>query len=363
MNFKIRNTLCLFQLTLAFSSFAKFSQICESGFLAYEKHLYPVLKESCTKCHNGSRKVPPFVTDDISKSYLHVLRYMEFSKIEDSLLAVQAINGHCGIEKCENNFEVLEAAKLWWENGEKQCVRKGKFFSTQVMVPQNLPTLAEGWTTLQFPLSDLGPDFKNSTLSLEVQDFIPTSSETRGAWRFRAPRVHQSKGRVHVSDMKVLLNSNWDMSENAFIHIDQSFHSQKVSADSIQTPLLSNQTMILVKDSNPNPKLQISFEKIEALLPQECPQVDKFEALVLPILKAQNCLECHNANSENKNARTLNLDQSTSELCKNVYDYVDKRFIGESSLISIPARGLYGHPKADAAMTRDLLNNVEAWIK
>jgi hypothetical protein len=321
---------------------------CDEGFQAFQATVFAKIRKDCAKCHDGSVKIaPPFATPDAFTSYQMVSSYMNFTTLEESLLVVRAGNGHCGLDNCRppSNQEMLEMANGWWDGGEAKCERNGRYFSEEVMLPNNLPTPEQGFMTLSFDLGKIKPELTGYTMQVDAQDYLPKTEVTRGAYRFRSPRVIGGTGSVEVKDLKVLLNGKYDVIYNQYTGIQRVIPFFDVGGMP-RTPVLSGESIIMLKDSLPVTKVSISFVDINpSSSAPVCLNQDMFEKTLKPVMQTSNCASCHNSAATTVGEKILDLKASTESVCKVSSALVDPSFWQISPLYSIPNKGLFGHPQ------------------
>jgi len=291
---------------------------------------------------------------------------MNFSKIEESLLVIRAGNGHCKEESCEfeSGLDMAEKARTWWESGEKICLRNGKYFTAEIPLPKELPKSENEFTSLTFNLKDLEKDLDGVRFQIEVQDFIPTSPDTKGAYRVRFPRFINGSGALLVKDIKVLLNGKYDQVANAFTDISKSVPFVPIDVAGVETatPLLSAQAIIILKDGLANPKLSISFVEIQKVEQADCFGRNRFKKYMLPIFNRVRCDTCHNSEGQAIGTRMLNIDDSESDLCKSTSALVNAQYPMTSPLVSFPVKGTSNHKQLSESEQQELIDAVRFWL-
>lgn len=343
---------------------------CDTGFRAFEQTVFAKVRKDCAKCHDGQRpNAPAFAIGDMAKSYELVANYMNFTKTDESLLVIRAGNGHCGTDKCEEESgrEMAELAERWWSEGEKTCERNGKFFTAEQDIPADLPGPKDGFRTLRFPLRTINPRFQDVYLQIDAQEYLPASKETRGAYRFKSPRLVGGKNPLHVQDLKILLNGKHDLIYNAYTTIDQTYSFSQIEDNDPKlrsvTGVLSGQGLIIMKDSLPNPKLSVSFVAIEEKAQGDaCKNPEKFAQNVTPLFARMQCATCHNGKNASIGERVFNVNLDNAALCTLATQLVDPRYPMVSPLLTLPARGFMGHPKLEDGNRIDYVGTVKAWL-
>lgn len=357
-------------LLISFFTSAAMATTCDSGYKAYAETLYPKImqKDRCVECHNGSNpKAPPFAVGEAENSYELVLRYMNFAKIDESLLTYRAGNGHCAKANCdfEVGIEFSEVAKSWWDKGESTCNRNGKHFSAEVAVPKVLPPAKAGFKTIYFDLSPISTEFKDMKLALEIQEYVKPSENVRGAYRFKSPRIVNGDGIIYVKDMKVLLNGMYDSVYNAYTIVDKTTTFAPVELGLIRsaTPAISSSPLIIVKDGLTNPKLQVSFMEISKGNKMTCNNDLMFTNVVMPAFNSLNCTECHNSSLDEYGSQVFDLTKNVDQVCLTATALTEKSFPAASALLALPTKGLFGHPQLGGQERTDYTKVIKDWLK
>lgn len=341
---------------------------CDEGFESFKATVYPKIRQDCIKCHNGQKPdAPAFAGSDPFKSYDQLSSYMNFTKIEESQLVIRAGNGHCGLETCEENSgaEMLELAKKWVDGGEIKCDRNGKFFTPEQSLPSALPTAAEGFKTLKFPLDSISAELKGMTFYIDIQNYLNSTESAKGAFRLRAPRIVGGKNSIFIKDVKVLINGRFDPIYNEYSGINRviPFFPVKMEGATSATPILSGQTMIVLKDDIQNPKISISFVAIETKTDvPTCESVDRFKSLVMPLIGTYNCQSCHQANGDSLGKQIFNAKLSADKLCQVSSALLDPSYVMISPLVTVPLKGLVKHPQLTEAQSYEYVNAVRNWL-
>jgi hypothetical protein len=355
-------------LNLIFSASLGHAASCDAGLKAYSETVFPKVRNTCVKCHDGSRAdAPPFAVDDPEKSYETVLNYMNFGKIEDSLFTYRAGNGHCANENCdvEVGVDMLERAKTWWDQGENSCLRNGKFFSAETKIPKALPPEAGGFKTIFFDLSPISEELKDTKLALDIQEYIKPREKVRGAYRIKSPRFIGGTGSIYLKNLKILLNGKYDSIYNIYTVVDKttSFVPVEIGMFRSATPVISSSPLIILKDGLENPKLQVSFMEIQKGAEMACNKDAIFVNDVLPALNALNCVECHNSSLDLFGSQVFDLTHPTEQICLSATGLIEKSFPSASALISYPTKGLFGHPQLDAKQRTQFAKLIKDWVQ
>ncbi|OQW52127.1 MAG: hypothetical protein A4S09_08945 [Proteobacteria bacterium SG_bin7] len=350
---------------------------CNSGYKAYTETLYPKImqKNRCVECHNGSNpKAPPFAVPEIESSYELALRYMNFAKIDESLLTYRAGNGHCAKANCDFDvgIEFNEISQMWWDKGENACNRNGKYFSAEVVIPTPLPPANAGFKTILFDLSPISNEFKDMKLALEIQEYVKTSENVRGAYRVKYPRIVNGEGNIYIKDMKVLLNGMYDSIYNTYTIVDKT--TTFVPVELVRrrhnefglirsaTPVISGSPLIIVKDGLANSKLQISFMEISRGNKMVCNKNAMFTNIIMPALKSLSCSECHNSSLDDLGSQVFDLTKNIDQACLTATALTEKSFPSASALLSIPTKGLFGHPQLSDQERTNYTKIIKEWL-
>ena len=318
-------------------------------------------------CHSGKRPdTPVFASGDPQKSYEFLSRYVRFNKIEESILVVRAGNGHCGLAICKDSSDMMAQVEKWWKDGENSCQRNGKFFSEELPVPPTLPSAESGFGTLSFDLAPNGPQFKGVKLLIDAQDYVKASDKSKGAYRFKSPRLVGGTSPIYLSDVKILLNGNYDFGYNPYQAIERTVYFQPDSTSTMGSisPVLSGQTSIVVKDGVPNPKLQISFSALEVTTGSAaCYRGDVFKSEVMGAISTLNCATCHQSMANATGARAFDCSAGVEDLCKTATGLVDMKFKRASPLLVFPVKGLEGHPGLKPDELETYSTAITKWLE
>ena len=343
---------------------------CDTGFAAFEKTVFTKVRRDCVSCHDGRRSdAPAFAVADSFRSYDMLSSYMNFSKIEDSLLVIRAGNSHCGDENCDatSGKEMLEMTKQWWGSGEKSCERNGKVFTAALPLPE-LPAPPEkgvsetGFVTMRFDLATILAELKGVSFQIDIQDYMAQMGSVKGAYRVRAPRLVGGKGVVYLKDVKVLLNGKYDPVYNAYTQLEREVEFVSYSDAQTATPVLSSQAMIILKDGLAQPKLSISFVGLEVRRNTASCATAKFSQMVVPQLQKQQCAQCHQPAGKTIGEQIFDVTKKDEQVCKSAVQLTDSRFPRISALIEYPVQGLFGHPQVAETERADFSNAIKAWI-
>jgi hypothetical protein len=355
-----KKTIFLSFFLVGFSAFA-----CDEGFESFKNSVYLQVRRDCVRCHDGSKPTaPPFATSDPANSYNLLLNYMNFSKPKESLLVFRAGNNHCATSNCdeEAGAEMAENAQKWWESGENKCFRNGKYFTEEIEIPANLPSLKEGFMTLSFDLGLANDELKGTVFQIDIQNFSDATETSAGAYRFHSPRFTGGKGSLYFKDIKILLNGRYDSIYNAF-----SIENKKVNfynANGVMaTPVVSGLSMIISKDELQPAKLSVSFMEIQPAANDSCRNAAVFTNEVFPLLTKMNCATCHNQNGSSLGTQVFNLNRPLNQLCEVSSELANLNFPMSSALISVPTRGLYNHPQLTGESGTEYAKIIKNWLE
>ena len=342
---------------------------CDSGFAAFQTTVYAKVRRDCALCHDGTNRklgAPPFATTDPTSSYNQLLSYMNFSNIPESLLVIRAGNGHCGKVNCQapSGQEMATLAGQWWDNGEKACERNGHYFSSEIDVPADLPNVDVGFATLSFDLSAIKPELNGMSLEIEAQNFINKSADTKGMYRFRSPRLVGGKNSVYLKDIKILLNGTYDVINNAYTTIDRISPFFNLGTSGLSaTPVLSGETLLILKDGLANPKVSVSFVDIGAKSDAAaCANMSGFASRVQPLLATYNCASCHQSKGVSIGERLFDCTAPAAGQCQVASALIDPQYFMVSPLITFPSQGLYNHPVLTDTQRYDYVKALKTWL-
>jgi hypothetical protein len=129
------------------------------------------------------------------------------------------------------------------------------------------------------------------------------------------------------------------------------------------TPLLSSESVIVLKDGMPSPKVGVSFVDIALTSDAPvCQNLSGFSAKMKPALTATNCATCHNSKGTAIGERLLDMNSSNDALCKQASAMVDPDFLLISPLVSIPSKGVFGHPQLSDGDRTTLVQALRDWL-
>lgn len=285
----------LLPLILFYSTAFSLDVDCEAGHNAFRTTVFEKITRDCKGCHKGSHpQAPAFASEDSSKSYPSLLRYVDFHHIERSVLTIRAGNDHCKLPNCNaaSGREMATLIQQWWDQGEKDCKRNGKFFTQEIPIPTSLPADPAKFSLLRWDLSTVSTELKGTFLQVEAQQFIRATELNPGAYRFRRPRFIGGTRPLKVKDLKILINGKFDLLSNAYTSIDQTVSPQNTVHENIY-PVLSSHTLLVLQDLAEGDRVSASFEILSPSEPTECKAVEDFKERVYSTWKNENCFQCH----------------------------------------------------------------------
>lgn len=343
------------------------AQACPEGYDSFQASVFPKVRKDCARCHDGQNaQAPAFATADAKASYESLLNYMNFSEIKHSLFVIRAGNGHCALKNCDeksgSEMEVL--ATKWWNQGENLCFRNGKYFTQEVAIPKQLPTVEEGYVTMAFPLDQANPELSGMSIVFNIQNFQDESDDTKGAYRINSPRLVNGHGSILLRDIKVLLNGKYDEIYNEFTAVSQisSFIPLKQLAVQSATPVLSGQNLILLKDGLENPMLSVSFMEIQRGSGAVCVHPEKFQSIVLPQFNQLNCVSCHSGKANQIGMQVFNLQSSESQICQTATELASAKYMMTSTLVTYPTAGHSNHVAIPDEMKEKYSDAIKSWL-
>lgn len=363
-------SLSVIALIIGFAAISN-AETCLSGRDAFAKSVYLKVRKNCVFCHDGRRPdTPMFASPDLQVSYDRLLNYMNFSKIEDSLLVIRAGNGHCKDENCEEEHgqEMKKLAEDWWAGGENLCYRNGRFFSAEVAIPANLPNDKQGFKTLSFDLGSINNQLKEIYLQIDIQDHIqPAENLAYKAYRFKSPRiVSKNSASLKIKNLKVLLNGKYDPVYNAYASIDAEVKLWPVVNNEFKwaSTVLSGVHLTLMKDSLTDAKLSVSFDMIEKTNASNkgCANIGAYKTYFKPMVQQLKCSECHNSQAKEYGTALLNFDGAEDNQCAVASTLVEGRAFTAMPLLKIPVQNYGKHPQLDEQSRAAYVQAMKSWL-
>ncbi len=332
---------------------------CGNGIQAFSETVHPLVTANCAGCHDrreGTQNGPRFAVQDLRESYAMISRYVNFDDVESSLFFSKGGNQHCssyGIN-CGVDFALVkEKLSLWWTGGENLCVRRGKYQTPSFSVPIDMPGKDEGFKALRWDLSPIRDDLQGAFFEMQAQIFAAPSEATKGAYRFRAPRLLIAGGNYAVGNVRVSVNGKQDPLANGYASLNKVVRGQALPDDAGKPsthPTLSSKSLIVVMDKAEGDQLGVSFEVLDPAMPRQCKDQAKFVGEVLPVLEARNCYTCHGGGPDRLPGRSpakerFGMDAPAAELCSRFLERVDFDTVMNSVVIDYSFRGMNDHPR------------------
>lgn len=336
-------------------------ELCEKGLDSFKKSVHPLVRAKCIACHDenptGPKKAPAHSVEDPAISFQRIIRYVNFNNIRESKFYLKGGNQHCagyGVD-CGVTFDHIEKALTdWWEGGQKDCPKDGKYFTTPIMIPTTLPARNQGFTPLRWDLGQVDPSFKGVIFELEAQKFANAGESAKGAYRFRKPRIATSEQAIEIKDVKILINGNYEATSNAFTTINNTVSPQPIPTRQnalLPHPVLSASNLIAIEERPGIDTLTIAFGELKFAGPKACKNVELFKKNVMPVLTVRKCTECHGGGLEQKPGikpdavERLKFGATETEICQQALQRVDWSIYANSPFIKYPLKRANGHPQ------------------
>ncbi len=300
---------------------ARIKSQCAEGKAAFETYFYqPILRARCVECHgdNPTYHGPPHSVANVDQAYAMVFSLMNFDVIPISPFVKKGGNNHCDdiySYPCDTSAaDLTEAAKLWWENGQKLCPDEFVYQTAPVVIPANLPQGPNDFMDLKVPLDSIGSSLKGAWFEIRVQHY-------NDALRFVSPRLHAANRALEIQGIRITYEGLGNPQTNAFEGVVQG-----VRANDPAPPVLSTAAAIFpISAIAADPIGKSLAFQFRILKPTEselqCAALDTFKAKVLPTLKANACLTCHDPAAAAlpapfiSGASKLNLTGSEAQVC------------------------------------------------
>lgn len=324
--------------------------LCHHGVEAFSKTVHPHVRGDCLPCHDiGGMSGKPHSVEDVEKSYRYMLGYVNWSALDDSFLIKKGGNSHCKNYpqgKCVSTQEDMRRIiRAWWDAGQKDCPNMGTF----VTRPEKIP---KGGGKMLFDLGHLVGGL-NARLTVEIY-------QEPNAYAIMRPRLKTDKP-VNIVSFQPLLNGKLQSASNGWTKI-----AAAISAHDPEGVLLSAEIVRIPMELEQD-ELSISIGKLEMRVDFSCSYPDKVRTHVLPVLSDRSCYRCHGGGPNNELgeivAKTA-LDMTASEeaLCLRLLERGSGRNKTDSPLISLPLRGLLGHPRV-IPLSSEILPMWVEWIR
>lgn len=332
---------------------------CTDGIHAFSESVHPLVTNNCSGCHDrreGTQNGPRFAVQDLAESYAMVSRYVNFDDLDSSIFVTKGGNQHCssyGINCGVDFAQIKEKLNAWWTGGENLCLRRGKYQAPAFTLPADVPDRAAGFKSLRWDLGSIRADLQGASFEMEAQIFARPSEATKGAYRFRAPRLVVANGTYAVGNVRVLINGKLDPLANGFTSLNKVVKGQPLPTDAGKPsahPTLSSKSLIVVMDKPQGDQLGVSFELLDPAMPRQCKDQAKFEGDVLPVLEARNCYVCHGGGPEAQPGRSpakdrFGMNAPATELCSRFLERVDFDTVMNSVAVDYSFRGMNDHPR------------------
>lgn len=356
-------------LSLALLLVANFAQAapCDAGLQAFKNTVYAKVIRDCAGCHDGTRgNAPPFASADPATSYAQLINYANFVNVDHSLIVQRAGNNHCGISLCQaaSGTEMSGLVSSWWSTGQSQCQYMGTYTTAQQALPSNLPGMNDGFTTMTFDLGSIKPELKGISFQIGVQDYLDASPQTHGAIRFRSPRFVGGGQSLYVKNIKVMLNGAFTASYNIYTTVDRTVSFFKINdAVKTATPIVSGESLLILKDGKSNPMITVSFEDIHVTTDQpSCANVSGYTSQVKPVLTTLQCMSCHQAGGGSIAEKTLDFTADDTRQCETVSALLDPHYFMLSAMMKFPSIGLIKHPALTDDQRLQYAKALQTWL-
>jgi hypothetical protein len=216
-------------------------------------------------------------------------------------------------------------------------------------------------------LGTVKPELAGVSFQVQVQNFVdPSGTLTKGAYRLRSPRIvtTQTTPSIYVKDIKILLNGVFDSVNNAYSAVDRTVPFIKAGDGRYQTPVLSGDMMVVLKNGLDAPKFTVSFVDIgvRADAPVCINEAGFSNVKTLLTNAGLRCAECHNRDATSAGARTLDCGASTTQMCQMASALIDPYSTLDSPLLLVPARGIFEHPQMTDDQRSNFFNVIRAWV-
>lgn len=334
---------------------------CDAGLTAFKNTVFPLVRNHCHECHdgtgNGPSTGPAFAVPDPVQAYDQVKARTDFSNIPQSIFVVTGGNRHClsrgGKPDCgASHDDVLAAVNAWWTQGEQTCNELGTLVTTALTLPATLPTKDQGFQTLKWDLGTIDPTLKGTVFEVDAQHFATPTASTKGAYRFREPRVATATSPIFVKGIKLAVNGAYDVRANTYTTVRQTVEPALMPTDGaalLPFPALSPFTLIVLQDKPSGDTLEVAFEHLNVSTPVACKAMAKFQPIA-DLLAARNCYACHGGGPDQQPGtaparQRLPLTGDLTAICGQALQRMDRFNPSGSVFISYPLRGSNEHPR------------------
>ncbi|MGE0615497.1 MAG: hypothetical protein AB7P04_07640 [Bacteriovoracia bacterium] len=301
---------------------------------AFHASVYQLARRDCVGCH-GINQAPLFVTNNVAASYQAAKNYTSFAAIPSSRLVAKAKDGHCGPACSTDGSEMTANIQAWWDNGEgrvSQAPTVGLYETSQLPIPANLPTAS--FVKMEWALDNLHPYFAGMRFEIEIKRFS-AGGPGSGSYQIRKPRLATRDVAIHIADVKLLLNGQYEPVYSTYTTIDRTVNPAPI-VQPYKHPVLSSSNLIMIQDADED-YLSIAFGTLEIMPNVSCVNLAGFVASVKPVMQA-NCFGCHNA------AHRFPMNgQTDAALCANSMQRINPDVPMVSPLVQYPVNGTNDH--------------------
>lgn len=320
----------------------------EPSVKAFATHVQPILTKECSRCHANPPSdsgVPDFAKLDPNEAYEIILarELVSFGAIETSRLAVKGGIQHGeAFGLCQNctvdlRAKIIEGLQKWFAESKPAGTQQITGIQTlHIPVPSTLPSGAPDnvgqFTTLNFTLSHLGPEFANTQFQVDIQRFGDNSS-----YRLRKPRLITGATAIRVAKIEALFNGAFDPNTSEWQLIDQ-------VVNAASAPVLTGDYLIAEDPTPGNDTIGIRFGILEAGTPVACSaeKLAAIETTIRPTLTS-TCFTCHRGTNALATSR-FNMNVADAELCAQMLMRTFKIDPPSSVLVTFPFDQEGGHP-------------------
>ncbi len=311
---------------------------------AFEKTVYPVVRDKCKSCH-GQSQAPLFAVSNSTLGHDRAIEFVRFSEPATSRLAIYGGNSHCGINCSSTTESVIVEEIENWRDLAGEISQSDEDFD--YVTPETvLPSLTGGKVTMNWPLDGFG--YPGAMFTIEVEQFVD------GVYRFGAPKLRAGPLAFAVADLRVLVNGSWDPGTVAYRDVE--IH---ISANQVLTAI-STQTMLVFGQDGPGmDKISIAFTRFDG----GCASLPLFVSQVKPILA--NCRGCHDSGVAGYDlgaVRAFDFKGTDATLCFRSLRRSNPNNLSQSDLIQYPLLGtpMFTTPQINATQAESILQWLQA---
>ena len=221
----------------------------EKAVGAFTRNVFPLLKDKCTKCHDGhgdghgsdSVDAPKLVMpEDPSLTYSTIRRYIaNWADLAHSKLVIRGTSKDMA-DGALASEQFVNALQKWWDEGESTAFFEGK----KVLSSRKLPTSGE--ISLNWDLAEVDPQMKGARFEIDVQ-------KKAGAYLLRNPKI-EAETPVEVHGIHIVMNGAWNTAANGYVNIN--------AVVSENRKILSHDEVPLLEMKPGADELTFAFEKI-----------------------------------------------------------------------------------------------------